>query len=233
MFSTKSVKLDKDLVARVKRYSEIAGYSSVEEFISHALEKELSKLDGAASEEEIKKMSKWVLEHLGADVPMHFTRFHPTYRVKNLPRTPVRTLERCRDIAMDAGGPKNLHVPLTRAKLEQLTRPIVERIRLTLTTVHTEFDPGVSPDTSDDTWQYRVGVDLQVIVDSDEYDEPLILLANADQDFEFAVDPDETGPEGEDLWEIASWHDLEDGSRQRVQNRSWGNTKYFFYQVDE
>jgi predicted AlkP superfamily phosphohydrolase/phosphomutase len=54
MFSTKSVKLDKDLVARVKRYSEIAGYSSVEEFIAHALEKELSKLDGAASEEEIK-----------------------------------------------------------------------------------------------------------------------------------------------------------------------------------
>ena len=55
MFGTKSVKLDKDLVARVKKYSEIAGYSSVEEFISHALEKELSKLDGAVSEEEIKK----------------------------------------------------------------------------------------------------------------------------------------------------------------------------------
>jgi hypothetical protein len=55
MFDTKSVKLDKDLVARVKRYSEIAGYSSVEEFISHALEKELAKLDGATSEEEIKK----------------------------------------------------------------------------------------------------------------------------------------------------------------------------------
>jgi metal-responsive CopG/Arc/MetJ family transcriptional regulator len=55
MFDTKSVKLDKDLVARVKRYAEIAGYSSVEEFITHALEKELSKLDGAASEEEIKR----------------------------------------------------------------------------------------------------------------------------------------------------------------------------------
>ncbi len=53
--SGKSVKLDKDLVARVKRYADIAGYSSVEEFITHALEKELSKLDGAVSEEEIKK----------------------------------------------------------------------------------------------------------------------------------------------------------------------------------
>ena len=45
MFDKKAVKLDKDLVARVKRYAEIAGYSSVEEFIAHALEKELSKLD--------------------------------------------------------------------------------------------------------------------------------------------------------------------------------------------
>jgi hypothetical protein len=50
-----NVKLDKDLVARVKRYADIAGYSSVEEFITHALEKELAKLEGATSEEEIKK----------------------------------------------------------------------------------------------------------------------------------------------------------------------------------
>jgi metal-responsive CopG/Arc/MetJ family transcriptional regulator len=55
MFDKKAVKLDKELVARVERYAEIAGYSSVEEFIAHALEKELSKLDGATSEEEIKK----------------------------------------------------------------------------------------------------------------------------------------------------------------------------------
>ncbi len=55
------------------------------------------------SPEEIEGMSRWVVEHLGPDVPMHFTRFHPTYRIKNLPRTPVSTLERCRRIAMDAG----------------------------------------------------------------------------------------------------------------------------------
>ncbi len=54
MFGSK-VKLDKDLLARVKRYSEIAGYSSVEEFITHALEKELAHLEEADSEEEIKK----------------------------------------------------------------------------------------------------------------------------------------------------------------------------------
>jgi metal-responsive CopG/Arc/MetJ family transcriptional regulator len=54
MFGSK-VKLDKDLLARVKKYSDIAGYSSVEEFITHALEKELAKLEDADSEEEIKK----------------------------------------------------------------------------------------------------------------------------------------------------------------------------------
>ena len=51
-------KLDPDLLARVRKYSEIAGYSSVEEFISHALEKELAKLEDADSEEEIRKRLK-------------------------------------------------------------------------------------------------------------------------------------------------------------------------------
>lgn len=49
------VKLDKDLIARAKKYAEIAGYSSVEEFIAHALEKELAQLEDAGSEEELKK----------------------------------------------------------------------------------------------------------------------------------------------------------------------------------
>jgi len=53
-----NVKLDKDLLVRVKKYADIAGYSSVEEFITHALEKELSKLEDAGSEEEIKKRLK-------------------------------------------------------------------------------------------------------------------------------------------------------------------------------
>lgn len=55
MFGSTKVKLDSDLVVKVKRYSDIAGYSSPEEFITHALEKELAKLEGADSEEEIKK----------------------------------------------------------------------------------------------------------------------------------------------------------------------------------
>jgi len=54
MFGDK-IKLDKDLINRVKKFADIAGYSSVEEFITHALEKELAKLEGSDSEEEIKK----------------------------------------------------------------------------------------------------------------------------------------------------------------------------------
>jgi pyruvate formate lyase activating enzyme len=55
------------------------------------------------SPEEIRQMARWVVEHLGPNVPMHFTRFHPTYRITNLPRTPVSTLERCRQIALESG----------------------------------------------------------------------------------------------------------------------------------
>jgi len=50
-----NVKLDKDLLAKIKRYADIAGYSSADEFITHALEKELTQFEGAESEEEIKK----------------------------------------------------------------------------------------------------------------------------------------------------------------------------------
>lgn len=53
--SMTKVKLDKDLVSKIKRYADIAGYSSPEEFITHALEKELALLEDAGSEEEIKK----------------------------------------------------------------------------------------------------------------------------------------------------------------------------------
>jgi len=55
MFGHRKVKLDKELVDKVERYAKIAGYSSPEEFITHALDKELAKLEGADSEEEIKK----------------------------------------------------------------------------------------------------------------------------------------------------------------------------------
>ena len=57
MFGPK-VKLEKAIYEKVKMYSAIAGYSSVEEFVHHALEKELQQFEGAESEEEIRKKLK-------------------------------------------------------------------------------------------------------------------------------------------------------------------------------
>jgi hypothetical protein len=58
MFGSNRVKLDKEVMAKVRRYAALAGYSSPEEFIMHALEKEFAKLEDAGSEEEIKKRLK-------------------------------------------------------------------------------------------------------------------------------------------------------------------------------
>ena len=55
MFGSMKVKLDRDLVEKIKKYADLCGYSSPEEFITHALEKELAKLEDADSDEEIKK----------------------------------------------------------------------------------------------------------------------------------------------------------------------------------
>ena len=54
MFGHK-VKIENQLWEKIKQVSEIAGYSSPEEFIIHALEKEIAKLEEADSEDEIKK----------------------------------------------------------------------------------------------------------------------------------------------------------------------------------
>jgi hypothetical protein len=54
MFGSR-IKLDPDLLKKIRTYAKIAGYSSPEEFITHALEKEIAQLEEAESEEEIKK----------------------------------------------------------------------------------------------------------------------------------------------------------------------------------
>jgi len=51
----------------------------------------------------IEGMAVWIKENVGAGVPLHFSRFWPMYKLKNLPPTPVRTLEKAREIAMNAG----------------------------------------------------------------------------------------------------------------------------------
>ncbi len=52
---------------------------------------------------ELDAMSRWIVQKLGPDVPIHFTRFHPMYKIQNLPPTPVRTLEKARRIALERG----------------------------------------------------------------------------------------------------------------------------------
>lgn len=53
--------------------------------------------------DEVKKMCAWIASTLGKDVPLHINRFHPTYQLTNLQPTPVKTLERCYDIAKSEG----------------------------------------------------------------------------------------------------------------------------------
>jgi pyruvate formate lyase activating enzyme len=52
---------------------------------------------------EIEAMSGWVMEHLGPDVPWHFTAFHPDYRMRDHAATPPATLSRAREIAKASG----------------------------------------------------------------------------------------------------------------------------------
>ena len=52
------LKIDKALIARAKRVADLGGYSSVDEFVTHVLERELAKIEGSDSEEEIKKKMK-------------------------------------------------------------------------------------------------------------------------------------------------------------------------------
>ena len=58
MFGRNRITLNQALLVKVKRYAELAGYSSAEEFITHVLEKEIAHLDAAATEEEVRKRLK-------------------------------------------------------------------------------------------------------------------------------------------------------------------------------
>ena len=55
------------------------------------------------SEKEIDEMTSWVVKHLGPDVPMHFSAFHPDWKMMDKPRTPKSTLARAREIALANG----------------------------------------------------------------------------------------------------------------------------------
>ncbi len=55
------------------------------------------------SDRELEALTQWVVEKLGPDVPLHFTAFHPDFRMLDVPHTPPQTLTRARQIALRNG----------------------------------------------------------------------------------------------------------------------------------
>ncbi len=55
------------------------------------------------SDAELGALCAWIVRELGADVPLHFSAFHPDYKMSDIPATPVSTLIRARNIALRAG----------------------------------------------------------------------------------------------------------------------------------
>jgi len=55
------------------------------------------------SDEELHRQCDWIVEHLGDDVPLHFSAFHPDFRMQDRPRTPPSTLKRARKLAKSHG----------------------------------------------------------------------------------------------------------------------------------
>lgn len=55
------------------------------------------------SDTEIRGLSNWIHEHLGPDIPLHFTAFHPAHQMRNIPPTPLGTLLHARKLAKEAG----------------------------------------------------------------------------------------------------------------------------------
>jgi len=93
------------------------------------------------SGEEIKGLARWVKTELGPDVPLHFTRFHPDYLLKNLPPTPLETLERAKAIA-DAEGLHYVYIgnvpghPAENTYCPKCRRMVIERAGFTIAGLH-------------------------------------------------------------------------------------------------
>jgi pyruvate formate lyase activating enzyme len=56
---------------------------------------------------EIDALTGWIMDKLGPDVPVHFTAFHPDWKMRQHPSTPPETLTRARSMALE----KDLHYP--------------------------------------------------------------------------------------------------------------------------
>jgi pyruvate formate lyase activating enzyme len=81
---------------------------------------------------EIDAMTCWIADRLGSDVPLHFTAFHPDYKMTDVAATPPATLQRAREIALDNGlrhvYTGNVHDPAGgTTSCPGCARPLIER----------------------------------------------------------------------------------------------------------
>jgi pyruvate formate lyase activating enzyme len=88
------------------------------------------------SDAEFRSLASWIKTNLGVDVPLHFTQYHPEYLLKNLPITPVATLERAKAIA-DAEGLHYVYIgnvpghPAQNTYCPKCRKLLVERLGFT------------------------------------------------------------------------------------------------------
>jgi pyruvate formate lyase activating enzyme len=93
------------------------------------------------SDAEFRGLARWIKAELGRDVPLHFSRFHPEYLLKNLPPTPLPTLERAKAIC-DAEGLQYVYIgnvpghPAESTFCPKCRRVVVERAGLTVRALH-------------------------------------------------------------------------------------------------
>ncbi len=77
--------------------------------------------------EKIRKMCRWIYRNLGPDVPVHFSRFFPYYKMKNLPPTPLATLRMARQIALEEGM-RYVYIGNIRSEAENTYCPNCRRV---------------------------------------------------------------------------------------------------------
>jgi pyruvate formate lyase activating enzyme len=93
------------------------------------------------SDAEFRALAQWIKSNLGVDVPLHFSRFHPEYLLKNLPPTPLETLERAKAIA-DSEGLHYVYLgnvpghPAENSYCPKCHRVVIGRIGFTVTEMH-------------------------------------------------------------------------------------------------
>jgi pyruvate formate lyase activating enzyme len=93
------------------------------------------------SDAEFRGLAQWVKSNLGTEVPLHFSRFYPQYLLKNLPPTPLETMERAKAIA-DAEGLHYVYLgnvpghPAESTYCPKCHRIVIERIGFTVKEMH-------------------------------------------------------------------------------------------------